>query len=370
MYDFVQEREREREKEREGEGEKGKEKEGEEVVRVLDMCAAPGGKTTHVANLLGEKANIVAMDRFVLLLLLYLMFFPFLSHSFSFLFLKKRSKTRVVELQKLIETLGLSHRVQVLHNDSAKAAQENKEKEKEQTPQPQQQQPQQQQQVPRGQGKKFQKKNRKKKTAKHTFPPESFDIILLDAPCSGLGLRPRFANDLSLPLLKVFFFLFVSFPFSFSSPPHPSILSPFLPLSPSQEYADYSRHLLKTASKLVKKGGTIVYSTCTLNPLENEMNVGYGVSELGLKVVSQGKRHLGGVGLVVEGLGEEERGMVQVGHVIYLFVIIFLLFYYSLFHYFIIYDLLFYNFITSHYILEPLFLSLYSLFFIPYSLIL
>ncbi len=26
------------------------------------------------------------------------------------------------------------------------------------------------------------------------FPPESFDCVLLDAPCSALGLRPRYLH--------------------------------------------------------------------------------------------------------------------------------------------------------------------------------
>ena len=31
--------------------------------RILDMCAAPGGKTTAIAILMSDKGEIVALDR-------------------------------------------------------------------------------------------------------------------------------------------------------------------------------------------------------------------------------------------------------------------------------------------------------------------
>ncbi len=31
--------------------------------RVLDMCAAPGGKTNLLAQLMGDKGSMVALDR-------------------------------------------------------------------------------------------------------------------------------------------------------------------------------------------------------------------------------------------------------------------------------------------------------------------
>ena len=37
------------------------------------------------------------------------------------------------------------------------------------------------------------------------FPPESFEYILLDAPCSALGLRPRLSHHTTiLDLMQVF----------------------------------------------------------------------------------------------------------------------------------------------------------------------
>lgn len=74
-----------------------------------------------------------------------------------------------------------------------------------------------------------------------TFAPESFDAILCDAPCSALGLRPRLLQPATLPLLR--------------------------------STAAYQRRLLDQAVRLLRPGGHLVYSTCTINPGENEANV-------------------------------------------------------------------------------------------------
>jgi 16S rRNA C967 or C1407 C5-methylase (RsmB/RsmF family) len=62
----------------------------------------------------------------------------------------------------------------------------------------------------------------------------SFDSILLDAPCSALGLRPRLLVDWSLPAL--------------------------------QKLAAYQRALLHSAVHCLKPGGHLVYCTCSINP--------------------------------------------------------------------------------------------------------
>lgn len=77
---------------------------------------------------------------------------------------------------------------------------------------------------------------------KGIFEPESFDYILLDPPCSGLGLRPK---------LKI------------SSVEWENLDS----------FAPYQRKLFMQAWGLLKPGGEMTYSTCTLNPLENELLV-------------------------------------------------------------------------------------------------
>lgn len=66
------------------------------------------------------------------------------------------------------------------------------------------------------------------------FKPGSFDGVLLDAPCTALGLRPRLRHTQTLDELKT--------------------------------TEKYQRNLLDAAVELVKPGGTLVYSTCTINP--------------------------------------------------------------------------------------------------------
>lgn len=69
-----------------------------------------------------------------------------------------------------------------------------------------------------------------------------FDKILLDAPCSGEG-RFNIFDRQSYALWK-----------------KPAVL----------KFSNLQKRLLTNALKLVKEGGTIVYSTCTLNLEENE----------------------------------------------------------------------------------------------------
>jgi len=73
------------------------------------------------------------------------------------------------------------------------------------------------------------------------FAEQSFDVILLDVPCSGTGtIRHN-------PEIRYFL--------------HPS---DFVELSEKQ------LNILKNASKLIKKGGRLIYSTCSLEREENE----------------------------------------------------------------------------------------------------
>jgi len=71
--------------------------------------------------------------------------------------------------------------------------------------------------------------------------PEAFDAILLDAPCSGEGVVRK----------------------------DPDALKNWSPES-NREIADTQKALIDSAFHALRPGGTLVYSTCTLNREENE----------------------------------------------------------------------------------------------------
>ena len=73
---------------------------------------------------------------------------------------------------------------------------------------------------------------------------ETFDKVVLDAPCSGLGVLGQ-KPDLKLRI-------------------QPENIDEIVALQ---------KELLETASRVLKDGGTLVYSTCTLNKKENEKQV-------------------------------------------------------------------------------------------------
>jgi 16S rRNA (cytosine1407-C5)-methyltransferase len=81
----------------------------------------------------------------------------------------------------------------------------------------------------------------------------SWDFILVDAPCSGWGTREKnpkvmqvWTPDKLVPLLRI------------------------------------QREILTKAADLLAPGGTLVYSTCTTNPQENQEQIRYATSRLGL----------------------------------------------------------------------------------------
>lgn len=82
---------------------------------------------------------------------------------------------------------------------------------------------------------------------------EQFDIVAVDAPCSGEGMMRKDEDAVAQ-------------------------WSPEL----IKECAALQREILSNAVKALKPGGFLIYSTCTFNRIENEENAEFIASELGL----------------------------------------------------------------------------------------
>jgi 16S rRNA (cytosine967-C5)-methyltransferase len=100
------------------------------------------------------------------------------------------------------------------------------------------------------------------------FPDLKADRVLIDPPCSALGLRPKVYD--------------------------------FTTQERVRNLADYQKQFIRTASKIVKPAGIIVYSVCTFTSCECERVVEYAQRECGLRVVEQ-KPFLGSRGLSIFG---------------------------------------------------------------------
>jgi 16S rRNA (cytosine967-C5)-methyltransferase len=133
--------------------------------RVIDLCAAPGGKTTNIAEMMNNEGVIVALDKY---------------------------EAKLAMIKGSAERLGLRN-VQLRATDAM------------------------------------------------TFEDAPADRVLLDAPCSGLGTlakKPdmKWKRD-QMDIVKL---------------------------------AVTQRAMLENGARLLKPGGALVYSTCTIEPEENE----------------------------------------------------------------------------------------------------
>ncbi len=90
------------------------------------------------------------------------------------------------------------------------------------------------------------------------------DRCLVDPPCSGLGLLPKLYEHTKQNEIE--------------------------------SLADYQRQFLKIASRIVRPGGTVVYSVCTITREECENVAEFGENECGMKLEKQ-KTFLGSPGL-------------------------------------------------------------------------
>lgn len=176
---------------------------------VLDMCAAPGGKTTHLASLVGQGGRVLAVER---------------------------SKKRAAELNTFVKSISeYKDVVQVFTGDS---------------------------------------KNLKAVLPEKWANNDALDFVLLDAPCSGLGLRPRFLECITWTD-------FIS-------------------------RGAYQLRLMREAVRVLAPGGKLVFSTCTMSPLEGEIIVGNALKDFPeLDLIDVGI-NLGDEGLKGLGLDEEE----------------------------------------------------------------
>ncbi|HTN24258.1 MAG TPA: 16S rRNA (cytosine(967)-C(5))-methyltransferase RsmB [Solirubrobacteraceae bacterium] len=147
--------------------------------RVLDLCAAPGGKTTHLAALMQDTGAIVAVER----------------HA-----------GRASALRRTCERLRCST-IEVLVQDAARYT-----------------------------------------------TGELFDRVLVDPPCSGLGTLQG----------------------------HPDLRWRTTPEA-IERLAQAQGNIVAAALAALRPGGTLVYSTCTLSPRENEEQI----AATGLQVESE-----------------------------------------------------------------------------------
>ncbi|MFH1722733.1 MAG: RsmB/NOP family class I SAM-dependent RNA methyltransferase, partial [Candidatus Altiarchaeota archaeon] len=140
---------------------------------VLDVCAAPGSKTTHIGQLMKNKGLLVANDQDY-----------------------RRIRALVINLQRC----GVSN-CAITNLDGIGIESKLKTK---------------------------------------------FDKVLVDAPCSSIGLAQR----------------------------NPWVLSDWT-IEKSQKLGEIQKMMISSAYKLLKPGGTLVYSTCTTALEENEYVVEY-----------------------------------------------------------------------------------------------
>ena len=151
---------------------------------VMDVCAAPGGKSMHAASLLRE-GRVLAFD---------------LSHK------------KTEQIRKNIKRMGLEGKISVADQDAR---------------------------------------------IHNSRYENCADLLLCDLPCSGLGIIGR-KRDIKYRIRR----------------------------QELDELSALQREILKNAVTYLKPGGVLIYSTCTIDALENQENADYIEQELGLKADS------------------------------------------------------------------------------------
>lgn len=93
-------------------------------------------------------------------------------------------------------------------------------------------------------------------TSQASLLSECFDIVAVDAPCSGEGMMRK--DDTARTQWN------------------PGLV---------EHCAELQRSILKDAAEALRPGGYLIYSTCTFNTLENESNLRYLIEEAGMEPV-------------------------------------------------------------------------------------
>ena len=90
------------------------------------------------------------------------------------------------------------------------------------------------------------------------------DAVIVDPPCSAIGVRPKLYDSLTEKAV--------------------------------QDLSEYQKQFIKAGFNLLRKGGRLLYSVCTISVEECENNINYAVEVLGLQPIER-SRPLGGAGL-------------------------------------------------------------------------
>jgi len=167
---------------------------------IVDMCAAPGGKTTHLAQLMRNKGVIYAFDK---------------------------SEKKISAIKENVKRLDITCVKPIVHDS---------------------------------------------RYIHIDYRWLRVDKVLLDPPCSALGVRPKLYEEKSWRDIIAL--------------------------------AEYQKQFLKAAYCILDKGGLLAYSTCTITIHENEHVIKYAVSKLGYRLISQ-KYFIGTYGFRIEGIDHE-----------------------------------------------------------------
>ena len=166
----------------------------QEGETILDMNCAPGGKLSHLSQLMQASGKIVGLDR---------------------------NADKIAQTRRTITNLGCSNVTLAIHDS---------------------------------------------RYVDTDFADMKPDRVLIDPPCSALGLRPKIYDHTKQERVD--------------------------------NLAEYQKQFIKAGSRAVKRSGVLVYSVCTFTTKECERVVEFAEGECGLHTVEQ-KPFLGSKGLKV-----------------------------------------------------------------------